>query len=114
MTRPLVICGYDPAWPGLFERERTALLQALPGNVRAIEHIGSTTVPGLAAKPVIDILVGLYQWEDSTQCIQPVISLGYHYRPDFESIPGFEERRFFQKDSLRGVRTHHIHMVAFD
>src|SRR5437870_3188884 len=54
--RPVVIAEYDPAWPERFEEERTKIASALPEAIR-IEHIGSTSVPGLAAKPIIDIIV---------------------------------------------------------
>ena len=54
---PIVIVDYDPNWPVLFERERAVLTDALrPLLLRPIEHIGSTAVPGLAAKPIIDML----------------------------------------------------------
>jgi GrpB-like predicted nucleotidyltransferase (UPF0157 family) len=61
---PVVVVPYDPGWPGMFERERVAILAALADLEVAIEHIGSTAVPGLAAQPKIDILVGLRTWDD--------------------------------------------------
>ncbi len=54
-----MVCDYDPAWPALFEQERTRLQHVLGSMVLTIEHVGSTAVPGLAAKPIIDLLVGV-------------------------------------------------------
>src|SRR6266542_1837590 len=53
------VVPYDPRWPAIFERERATIAAALGERAVAIEHFGSTAVPGLAAKPIIDILVGL-------------------------------------------------------
>ena len=58
-TGPVEIVTYDPAWPLRFEEERARIAEALGSRAPVIEHIGSTAVPGLAAKPVIDVLVGL-------------------------------------------------------
>jgi GrpB-like predicted nucleotidyltransferase (UPF0157 family) len=55
-ARPVVVVDYDPAWPDRFEVERQRITSALP-DVRGVEHVGSTSVPGLAAKPIIDIVV---------------------------------------------------------
>ena len=55
----VAVVPYDPRWPDLFERERLHLLSCLPSNlIERIEHFGSTAVPGLSAKPIVDILVG--------------------------------------------------------
>lgn len=54
---PIVLAGYNPEWPELYEREAAAIRAALGGQVVQLEHIGSTSVPGLAAKPIIDILL---------------------------------------------------------
>lgn len=55
----IAICDYDPAWTQRFEREKAVILSALGEAIAQIEHFGSTAVPGLAAKPIVDILVGL-------------------------------------------------------
>jgi GrpB-like predicted nucleotidyltransferase (UPF0157 family) len=54
---PVLLAGYDPAWPGLYEREAARIRSVLGGRVLLLEHVGSTSVPGLAAKPIIDILL---------------------------------------------------------
>ncbi|MBC8123763.1 MAG: GrpB family protein, partial [Gemmatimonadaceae bacterium] len=55
MPQPIVIVDYDPGWPGLFEELRTPVASILGGLALSIEHVGSTSVPGLAAKPIIDM-----------------------------------------------------------
>lgn len=103
---PIAIVDYDPAWPARFEQERAAIERALAGVVgdAEIEHVGSTAVPGCAAKPVIDILVGVRSVEDALRTITPLVDLGYDCKGE-SGIPG---RIFFR----RGVpRSHHLHVV---
>ena len=108
MKRKIIIDAYNPDWPAQFEQERAHLQAALGDRIDRIEHIGSTAVPGLGAKPVIDMLVGLRALADAADCIAPVVGLGYHYVPEFEDeLP---DRRFFRRDT-NGQRSHHIHMV---
>jgi hypothetical protein len=59
MGATVEIAEYDPAWPEAYERERAAIAEALGGHLLAIEHVGSTSVPGLGAKPIVDIMAGL-------------------------------------------------------
>jgi len=106
MGGAIEIAVYDPAWPGAFERERAAILAALGDLVFAIEHVGSTSVPGLGAKPIIDIMAGLRELADHARCVAPLRSLGYEHKGEF-GIPG---RHYFRKP-VRGARTHQIHMV---
>jgi GrpB-like predicted nucleotidyltransferase (UPF0157 family) len=108
MSAPVVIVDHNPQWPSLYEQEKSLLLGAIGHIVAAIEHIGSTAVPGLGAKPIIDIMIGLHQLDDAVECIPRLQSLGYQYVPEFEAaIP---ERRFFRKGPDE-ARSHHIHMV---
>ncbi len=75
-----------------------------------IQHIGSTSVPGLGAKPVIDIMIGVRSLADAdAYCIEPIVGLGYEYVKAFEVELPF--RRYFRKDNADGVRTHQIHLV---
>ncbi len=105
---PVFIVDYDPAWPAAYARERQRITGALGSRITAIEHIGSTSVPGLGAKPVIDIMVGLRDLADAADCIGLVEALGYEYLPEIESM--IPERRYFRRFT-DGVRTHQIHMV---
>jgi GrpB-like predicted nucleotidyltransferase (UPF0157 family) len=77
---PIEIVPYDPAWPGQFQQWRGRLSKALGGTARRIEHIGSTSVPGLAAKPVIDIEVCVLDLEDEGLYVPPIESLGVQFR----------------------------------
>ncbi len=109
---PIEIVDYDPRWPSLYDEERARILGAIGPWLVDIQHVGSTAVPGLAAKPIIDIMPGVARLEDAHHCIEPLRALGYEYHPEFEvELP---ERRYFNKppgESFRGHRTHHLHMV---
>ncbi len=85
-------------------------MNAIGNKVVAIEHIGSTAVPGLGAKPIIDIMVGLRQLSDAEDCIEPLRRIGYEYVPELEAeIP---ERRYFHKGPSNVPEKHyHLHMV---
>jgi len=105
---PIRIVDYDPAWEASFASERDAIVAALGEagrGVVAIEHIGSTAVPGLAAKPVIDIMIGVGAVADDVPCITPIVHLGYKCMGEF-GIPG---RLYFRKGK---PRSHHIHMAV--
>ena len=77
----VAIAPYDPGWPRSFEQERDHLLACLPNDlIRRIEHFGSTAVPGLAAKPIVDMLVEVADLESTKQRIAPVLEAqGYDY-----------------------------------
>lgn len=105
---PIAIIDYEPSWPALYEDERRRILRAIEGVVVAIEHVGSTAVPGLAAKPIIDIMAGLHSLADAPRTFATLEAMGYEYVPQDEVyIP---ERRYFRKPRTR-PRTHHLHMV---
>src|SRR3989454_2916254 len=91
----IVIVDYDEHWPELFERERLRIAQALSDLAVTVEHVGSTAVASLAAKPVIDIMVGVDSEQALDRCIERIKRLGYEYDPDWEvSMPN---RRHFPK-----------------
>ena len=108
MEHPVIITDYDPQWPVLFEEERDKILSVVGHIIVAIEHIGSTAVPGLGAKPIIDIMVAVRRLVDARECIEPLKSVGYEYMPEYEAE--MPERRYFHKGSPGG-RTCHLHMV---
>ncbi len=108
MKSPVVIVPYDPQWPGLFKDEKARIARLNGIREVTIEHIGSTAVPGLGAKPILDIMIGVRTLFIADECIKPLESIGYRYVPEFEaSIP---ERRFLWKGT-QAKRTHHIHIV---
>ena len=104
----VIVTEYQPAWVEQFEEEAQALKQILKENCLKVEHIGSTSVPNLAAKPIIDFLViveeiekvDLLQWEFER--------IGYEYMGEF----GLSGRRYLQKGPIK--RTHHVHIYQFD
>lgn len=106
---PIRIAPYDPAWPDLFEKERTALQEAIGDwAVGGIHHVGSTAVPGLDAKPIVDILVGVEDLETSRACFEPLAGVDYLYAP----YRAEEMHWFCKPDPSR--RTHHLHLVPQD
>jgi GrpB-like predicted nucleotidyltransferase (UPF0157 family) len=111
------VVPYDPRWPGLFEEEKRHLLRCLPkGMIGRIEHFGSTAVPGLAAKPIVDMLVEVSSLEETRKNIAPVLEAqGYDYfwRPTWgDDIAPFYA--WFIKRDAQGNRTHHLHMIEID
>lgn len=111
----VAVVPYDTAWPERFRREQAHLLSCLPNEIiRRIEHFGSTAVPGLAAKPIVDLLVEVTDLEETKRRIVPVLEgQGYDYfwRPTHgDDGPPFYAW-FIKRDPATGVRTHHIHMV---
>lgn len=109
VTSTIPLEPYDPDWPSRFATELRLLAPLFgEGSVR-IEHVGSTAVPGLVAKPIIDIMVGLTSLAEAEALIDPLRSVGYHYVPEYEAqIP---DRRYFRKPHIR-PRTHHLHCVV--
>lgn len=110
-----VVVDYDPQWPMLFEEER-ARIQSAVGHIAAgVHHVGSTSIPGMAAKPILDIAVMLREFQDGERCIEPMESIGYTHRGLNDDIPG---DRFFVKglppreggSGGEEVRTHILHM----
>lgn len=89
----VIIAPYDPLWPASFAAQQREISEALGHLFPVIDHIGSTSVPGLAAKPVIDILIGLASDDLLNATIEPMTRLGYTYFRKYE--PGMPYRRFF-------------------
>ncbi|MCI0540946.1 MAG: GrpB family protein [Verrucomicrobiales bacterium] len=111
----VAIVPYDIRWPKLFCEEAEHLRSCVPaGLIRRIEHFGSTAIPGLAAKPIIDLLVEVRSLRSARTEIAPTLKAqGYDYfwRPSFgDDVPPWYA--FFIRRNRRGIRTHHIHMVT--
>lgn len=103
---PIEVVEYNPAWPTLFEAERSLLETALvPWLAGPVEHIGSTAVPGLPAKPIIDIMAPVHSLTGSTAAIAAASALNYLYYPYKP-----EQMHWFCKPSP-AQRTHHLHLV---
>jgi len=77
MPGRITIVEYDPEWPRIYEEEKWLILVAVGEYVRSIHHVGSTSVPGLGAKPIIDIIAGLDSEEDADHCLPSLAAIGY-------------------------------------
>lgn len=106
---PIQIVAYDSAWARLFREEREVLLRVLgPWLTGPIEHIGSTAVPGLAAKPVIDIMAAVGTLDGSREAIPALRSLDYRHAPYRSDV-----MHWFCKPRP-SFRTHHLHLVPHE
>jgi GrpB-like predicted nucleotidyltransferase (UPF0157 family) len=95
---------YQDEWRRLFEQEKDALQAVLGGYILDIQHIGSTAIPGMSAKPIIDIAIAVNDFEEAKGCIPVVVGLGYEYRGEY----GIPRRHYF----VRGEpRLFHLHMM---
>ena len=97
LSSPIEICGYDPAWPGLYERESARIRTVLGERVMRLEHAGSTSVPSLPAKPIIDIVLEVADSSEETTYVSDLEAAGYVLRirePDW-----FEHRLFKGPDT---------------
>lgn len=107
------LVAYKSNWPKQFEKEKHQLLKVGSEWISAIEHIGSTSIPNMPAKPVIDIMVGVADLAlADTHLIEPIRSLGYDYISQYENV--MPQRRYFQKVSVSGEHSHHIHLVTLN
>ncbi|MBU4446523.1 MAG: GrpB family protein [Candidatus Marinimicrobia bacterium] len=111
----VAIVPYNPDWLRLFDQEAKYLWNRLPKKlIIRIEHFGSTAIPGLVSKPIIDILVEVTSLEKTKKQIVPLLkseAYEYFWRPEFDKPPMYA---WFIKRNSNGERTHHIHMVEAD
>jgi GrpB-like predicted nucleotidyltransferase (UPF0157 family) len=104
--QPVEIVAYDPAWPARFEEQRGPVERILaPWLAAPVEHVGSTSVPGLAAKPVVDMLAAVRSLEESRPCIDLLSADGWLWAPYREDI-----EHWFCRPTPE-LRTHHLHVV---
>ena len=104
----VVLAPHDPCWAAAFAGERDRLLAGLAGRLLEIRHFGSTAVPGLSAKPVIDLIAGVASIAQADELIPALCELGYHHPVQMSA--GLADRRwlFRHRD---GHRTHQLHLV---
>ena len=114
MPRTIEVVEHDPIWEKAFLQEAGELLKLFGDSAIAIHHIGSTSVPGLMAKPIIDILIVLRETETIDRFSAPMQALGYKVRGECldAEIPGTPGRFYFSKDDCEKRRTHHVHAYA--
>lgn len=101
------LVDYDPLWAVAFTEERDRVLGALGPLAKGIEHQGSTSVPGMRAKPILDILVGIHPIEDWQQCRAMLEGLGY----DYVENAGVPKHYIFGRGRDLTERTHLLHIV---
>jgi GrpB-like predicted nucleotidyltransferase (UPF0157 family) len=101
--RVITVINYDPNWVTVFENEKILLTKAIGNNAIKIEHIGSTAVKGLPAKPVIDILIEVTSLIDLDKVSEEIQALGFVVKGE----NGISGRRYFQKGGTQ--RSHHVH-----
>ena len=103
--REIVVVDYDPCWPEKFQKHAAILLRALGSKALAIEHVGSTSVPGLAAKPVIDIIILVEDPGDEAAYLPALVEAGYVLRV---REPDWHQHRMFRTLELDV----HVHMFS--
>lgn len=104
--RKVEVVEHNPDWGNLFKTESQYISQALDRNVVAIHHIGSTAIPHIYAKPIIDLLVEVNNINEVDRSNDKMKRIGYQAMGEF----GISDRRFFRKDNSSGIRTHHVHV----
>ena len=106
----VLLAPHDPAWARLFADEAARIRAALGARPAEVAHVGSTAVPGLSAKPILDLMVGIAPDRDVAPYVAPLEGIGYAYCGE-HGLPG---RHYFVRDDASGRRTHHLHVVALD
>jgi GrpB-like predicted nucleotidyltransferase (UPF0157 family) len=108
---PVQLSAYSPLWPAIFAYESARLQAILGADAAVIEHIGSTAVPGMGAKPIIDVMIGVADLAMIERRIPELQADGYRYVPEFErSMP---MRRYFVKTNAQPGHFH-VHAVILD
>ena len=110
IDEPLLITDYNPVWPVKFKKEKARLLQVFSSSFIEIEHIGSTAVPGLGAKPIIDLMAGVESIFMADDLLQPLRDYGYFTPPNCNDA--LTDRRWLLRHA-NGHRTHHLHIVIY-
>jgi len=105
MTREVKVVPYDSNWPAKYEDEINRIMKVLGPEIVSSHHIGSTSMPSMNAKPIIDILLEVRDITRIDDYNNEMIALGYEPRGEL-GIPG---RRYFSREEPKDVRTHHIH-----
>lgn len=106
----IVIENYNPNWPGLFAAEKQRIQGRIGDFIEDIQHIGSTSVPGLAAKPIVDIMVVIPDLAQVEHCVRPLESIDYLYMGEY----GIAERHYFCKPGTVSLseRLYNLHMMT--
>lgn len=108
---PVRLADYDPTWPARFDAERSRLLERFPADLLDVQHIGSTAIPGMPAKPIIDLMAGVASMAVADALFDPLLDFGYVTSVEFNAT--LSDRRWFMRHA-NGHRTHHLHVVVHD
>lgn len=107
----LEIVAYDASWPQMYQTEKEVLSRAVNRTDVVFEHIGATSIPGLAGKPIIDISIGMEDFSQSHELVKVIQSIGYYYEPDLElEIPDF--KFLWKGEKLGGDHDFHTHHIS--
>ena len=106
--REVLVVPYDPKWPATFERAAREVRAALGESVLVINHIGSTSIPGIHAKPIIDMLAVASDLSRIESRSEAMRAIAYEPMGEF----GIAGRRYFRRDNAAGVRTEQVHTFA--
>jgi GrpB-like predicted nucleotidyltransferase (UPF0157 family) len=98
---PVTLVDYDPVWPALFDREAARIRAALDDRLRMLEHVGSTSVPGLSAKPIIDVVIAVQDSSDEAAYVPPMEAAGFVLR--IREPEWFEHRLFRDADPAANI-----------
>jgi GrpB-like predicted nucleotidyltransferase (UPF0157 family) len=103
----IALSAYDPEWPRRFDDERRLLEPVLAAWLEGgIHHVGSTAIPGVSAKPIIDMIAGVHHLEEARAAFEPLARCSYHHAPHRP-----DEAHWFGKPSLSD-RTHQLHLTV--
>lgn len=107
----VMLSPYDQVWPACFNAERGRLLERFPTELLDVQHIGSTAIPGMPAKPIIDIMAGVASMAVADILFESLLDFSYVTSVEFNA--SLTDRRWFMRHA-NGHRTHHLHVVVYD
>ncbi|MCC5883884.1 MAG: GrpB family protein [Halomonas sp.] len=109
IDEPVHLVEYDPVWPARFDAERDRLWERFQTELLDVQHIGSTAIPGMPAKPIIDVMAGVGSMAVADALFEPLLDNGYVTSVEFNA--GLSDRRWLMRHA-HGRRTHHLHVVV--
>lgn len=114
MKHPVIIVDYDSQWPVIYEEEQVKIMDVIGHKVKAIEHIGSTAVPGLGAKPIVDMIAGVSDFSEAEECVRLLQEhLGF-----IDTTPEPDQEDWYycigNKTKPEETNTIHLHLVKYE
>lgn len=105
----VALVEYNPHWPAMFLAERERLMKRFSVQMLDVQPFGSTAIPGMPAKPIVDLLAGVESMEVADSLVEPLLHYGYTTSAEFNA--SLSDRRWFMRWA-EGHRTHHLHVVV--